>query len=891
MTRVADLEIAVSVDPNRAGERGLRNLNQNLERSGSIARGATATAFGFLGAQITMHAASSARAMLSLGMDTETAMNVFQSVTESSAEQMKEVSALAKQLGNDLTLPAVSAKDATFAMTEMAKAGMSVKDTMAAAKGTLQLSTAANVDAGRAAQITANALNAFKLPGTQAGRVADLLAGAANSASGEITDMADALKMSSAVFAASGQGIDDLTTAIALMANQGIIGSDAGTSLKSMMLALQSPSKPAAAAMAELGMKIYDANGKMLPFRDIIIELQDSIKGLTQEQRDFALGTIFGSDAIRSANVLIAEGTTGFDKMKESVTQAGSAARVSEARMKGLRGAIEGLKSQIETQMLSTYDKISPALEKVVRTISNNFVPAMAAISDAWTSVTRPAVDAFKDAIVWLQQNPLFASAAIGAIAGAFTYLLVPALVMAAAAAWAFIAPLIAAAAPFLLIGAAMGALAGAFVYAYNNFTAFRVIVDQGVAKVVEAFNWLKDVAADVMDWWREMWPGVSEEAQKAWDKLQPLLNHMKELFVSTFEVIKAIIEKTVEIIKNLWARFGDDLIARTKAIFSAIVGFVKGAFASIVETLNGLVQIITGIFDLIKAILTGKWGEAWDAILKILSGAIDMIVGLFHLLMDSIVFILKAGFQLVLTVIQAAMALISAIWSAGWNMIKTFVSDIWQNIYKFLSAIGETIIGVIDGMIEKVKMVWSVGWNSVKAFFEGIWGGFTGFVVRTFDSIVETVRGMPGRISSAASGMWDGLKEAFKAAFNWIIEKWNGLDFTLPKIEAFGYSIGGETFGTPNITPFADGGIVTKPTLALIGERFETEYVVPERKADRFALERLGNMSGGQKTTIVTQNWNVDITQQPGESAEDLVAKLRQYARENSNDWMLSPV
>lgn len=304
---------------------------------------------------------------LTQGIAFQDTMNTLGAVTGASATQMAALSQRAIDLGADLSLPNTSAADAATAMTELAKAGLSVKDSMDAAKGVLQLAAAAGVSEGEAALYAAAALNAFHLPGREANRIADLLAASANASAASIQEMGDAMRQSAAVFSAAHIPVEDLVTAIAELANAGIRGQDAGTSLKQAILQLQTPSKQQAELMKQLNFHLYDSSGRMHTLRDIIGQLEVGTKGLTQQQRDYALGVIFGSDAIRIANVLISEGTAGFDKMKTAVTQAGVAQDVAGAKAKGLGGAIRGLQSEWETLQLIIFLKVQPALEAVVR--------------------------------------------------------------------------------------------------------------------------------------------------------------------------------------------------------------------------------------------------------------------------------------------------------------------------------------------------------------------------------------------------------------------------------------------------------------------------------------------------------------------------------------------
>ena len=155
------------------------------------------------------------------------------------------------------------------------------------------------------------------------------------------------------------------------MANAGIKGSDAGTSLKQMLLSLQSPSDKAAALMRQYGIEIYDAQGAMLPMRDIINTFSTQLGGLSEEARNAALATIFGSDAVRAANIVLMGGVEAYDEMTQAVTREGAASDLAEARMQGFSGVIERMKSAVETAALALGQAAEGPVTRLAETITN----------------------------------------------------------------------------------------------------------------------------------------------------------------------------------------------------------------------------------------------------------------------------------------------------------------------------------------------------------------------------------------------------------------------------------------------------------------------------------------------------------------------------------------
>jgi TP901 family phage tail tape measure protein len=294
-------------------------------------------------------AALSIRNALIAASEFEQQLNVFEAVTQATGDEMQRVSDLALELGRDLQLPATSANDAAAAMTELAKAGLSVNQTLAATRGVLQLAAASGVGAAEAARVTAAALNAFALDGDQAVVVADLLAAASIAAQGEITDMANALTQASAVAQQTGTSIQDTITAISLLAKNGLLGSDAGTSLRTTLLRLVPTTKEAAEFTRALGIEFRDAQGALRPLPDIFQQYQEALAELPPTLQQATLQQIFGQDAIRAASILAREGAQGFADMAQEVNRQGAAADLSAAKSQGLAGAVSALNSNLET--------------------------------------------------------------------------------------------------------------------------------------------------------------------------------------------------------------------------------------------------------------------------------------------------------------------------------------------------------------------------------------------------------------------------------------------------------------------------------------------------------------------------------------------------------------
>lgn len=332
---------------------------------------------------------------ISAAGDVEQTLNVLQVAGKATDAQMAEVSKRALALGADLTLPATSAADASTAMLELTKAGFSVDQAMAGAKGTLQLAAAAETDAATAAQVMSGALNAFGLDASNAIHITDLLAGAANASQANIADLSQGFNQAGFAFHQAGFSADDLATSLAVLTKNGLTGSDAGTALKNALMRLFDPTDKAKGVMNDLGFSAYNAQGVMKPWPQLIAELQQATAKLTPEQRNQALGNIFLSDGMKAMTPLLNLSKDGLAAMYTEVTAAGQAAELSGAKMKGWNGVIEGFNSTMETLGIIIGQNILPIItplgqklnEAIGAIASGDYTTGFAKLSEFFTSV------------------------------------------------------------------------------------------------------------------------------------------------------------------------------------------------------------------------------------------------------------------------------------------------------------------------------------------------------------------------------------------------------------------------------------------------------------------------------------------------------------------------
>lgn len=305
-------------------------------------------------------------------MNFSAVMSEVGAVSNASASDLEKLKEAALDAGASTVF---TATDAARAQSELAKAGVSVRDILGGGlKGVLDLAAAGALDVGEAAQTAASAMTVFGLNGKDVTHVADLLAGGANAAQGSVHDFALALNQSSLVARQFGLDVDETVTGLTLFARSGFLGSDAGTSLKQMFLQLASPSKEASAIMKQYGINVYDTQGKFVGFTQTAELLKTQLSGLDEQTRNHALSTIFGADAIRVANLMMREGAEGMKRMGDTLKNQASAAELAAKKMDNLKGDIEEMKGAFETALIKTGEQADGVLRGLTQTITKLIV-------------------------------------------------------------------------------------------------------------------------------------------------------------------------------------------------------------------------------------------------------------------------------------------------------------------------------------------------------------------------------------------------------------------------------------------------------------------------------------------------------------------------------------
>jgi TP901 family phage tail tape measure protein len=708
---------------------------------------------------------------ISLEMTFSQTMSTMASVAKVPAADMKALSDLAIKMGADTTF---SAGEAGEAMLELAKGGLSAATIRAGGlEGTLTLAAAGGLGLAEASTIASNALNTFSLKGSDMASVAAALAGGANASSASVESLGQALGQVGPGATIAGLSLQDTVGVLSSFDAAGIKGSDAGTSLKTMLTRLVPSTNQAKAAMRELGLKFTDAQGEFLPITSVAEQLRQKLSKLSAEQQTTALSTIFGSDATRAASVLMKEGAAGIGRYIAATKDQGAATEVATARMSGTAGAWEAFKGSVETAKLQLGLFLAPTIQAGLAKLStgvNNIVPGVKAlaallIKGDFTAGFRQIFNVTEDSTTVSLLLGL-RDAAIS-LAGVFTGTLLP-------------------------------AAQSVFGFMSDHRTLITTLA-VGIGSMVVAFKAYQGILA------------VVTVATKAWAAIQAVLN-----IVLAANPIGVIALALIGLAAGLVYAYKNSEKFRgiVNGVFNAMKGVVLGVIDSLVTGFRAVVAGVTWAVNGIRSV--------WSTIVGVVSAPLNAIVSFLRAVWARIYPIIALPVYIAVGLIKAHLKAIGSAFTAAKNWVTGVFSKAWAAIKGVLAGpVGEAKKG-LDTQWGLIKTAFTAVKNWAVGAFAKAWSGLTAKLtgpITTARTALSTILGsakggVQWVFSQAVAGIgkvWDGLQELAKkpirfivntvlndgliGAFNWVAGKFSAP--TIPTISLpQGFASGGRFTG-----------------------------------------------------------------------------------------------
>lgn len=497
-------------------EKKYENLTNALDTTGKVFVAAGVATAGGMGLAVKASA------------DFGAMMSKVAALSGATGEQFEKLRQQAIDLGGSTSF---SASQVAEGMQMLAAAGMTSNQIMDAMSGVLSAAAASGEDMALVADTMASALNAFGLGASEASHVADVLAQAANMSAIGVQDMAYSLKYVGPVANAVGISLEEVSAALVGMGNAGIKGEQAGTTLRGALIRLVDPPKEAADAIAALGISITDTSGNMLPLGNIIGQLQEKTKGMTEAQKAQALASIFGIEAVSGMMVVIDGGKDKFDQYANSLINSTGAAEETAKIMKdNLKGALDELQGATESAAISVGDALTPAIKTVAEALTGfiqrfNALPEPMKNTIATTAAATAALMLFVGPVlILLGQLP---AAAVALKAMAKSKLAVATAAQIAAAKTAIFKAVLTAN-PIGIVVSAIGLLVAGLVTLYKTNDTARYYMQQAWSSVKIGVLSAIDSILGALQSLVQFVPGLADKISSYRDQLSNMVDSEK---------------------------------------------------------------------------------------------------------------------------------------------------------------------------------------------------------------------------------------------------------------------------------------------------------------------------------------------------------------------------
>lgn len=308
---------------------------------------------------------AAAKKTIDVGKSFEAGMSEVQAISGASGKDLERLSNKAKEMGATTKF---SATESATALKYMAMAGWKTNQMVSGLAGVMNLAAASGEDLGTVSDIVTDSMTAFGLKANQSGHFADVLAKASSSSNTNVAMMGETFKYVAPLAGSMKYSIEDTATAIGLMANAGIKGSQAGTSLRSIITRLVKPPKDAATALNALGISTTKADGSMKPLRETMAELREKFSGLTESQKTSYASSIAGQEAMSGLLAIVSASDSDFNKLQKAIdNSSGAAKKQADIMNNNLQGALYELGSAAEAVGIGIYEDIKEPLTKAVK--------------------------------------------------------------------------------------------------------------------------------------------------------------------------------------------------------------------------------------------------------------------------------------------------------------------------------------------------------------------------------------------------------------------------------------------------------------------------------------------------------------------------------------------
>lgn len=811
-----------------------------------------------------------ASAVVEIGSAFETSMSKVSALSGATGDDLAALEAKARELGSTTTFSASQAADA---LGYMALAGWDTQAMLAGVGPVLSLAQAGELDLAAASDLVTDYLSAFNMTAEDTGRMVDVLAYAQANANTTVDGLGQAFKNCAANCNAAGMDVETTSAAIAMMANQGLKGSEAGTALNAVMRDMTQRMEDGSIKIGDATVAVMDAQGNYRDFADILADVETATDGMGDAEKAAALQSTFTADSIKGLNLMLNAGSGELSSFRDDLYGcAGAAEDAATAMTDNLQGDLAGMGSAFEELALKIYDGVQEPLRSAVQFVTGSVVPALTFLVENVDYVA-VALGGVAAAVAAMNFGKVASAlSAVPKLLAGFTggpiLLVVGALTaLAAGAKWAYdnvqpfseavdllamtlqdaLGPVVAQAADALgaVLPAAMegasGVLEGIVVPAIESFAGF--LTDAVVPAVAEFGTFLQTEAVPALQAMAgyvtaNVVPAVQQMAQWVADNVVPVLFQLADFVTGSVvpalqQLADFIMSSVVPAVMEGYRWFAENILPVLQAVAAFVIENVVPALAAVAEfVLGSLVPTLSVIFEAIVGTLSNI-EVAWEAVWGVVSSV-------FMAVWEAISAAAEMWMGVIQGVIDAVSAAISGDWEGVWRGIGEVFSSIVNGILRMganiFNALATTVSSIVTGLFNTfsgiMRSIYNVAssiWNNIKSTVSNVASSLVSGVVGTFNGFVSTVTGIFDKAAYAITHPMETAKSAIKGIVDAIKGFFTGFKIQIPhiklphfSIKPSGWQIGDLLEGkipSLGIDWYAKGGEFNSPAIIGVGE------------------------------------------------------------------------